>query len=105
MNQLRFCGTAALGSKENGTSGLDEFGGAFTATERFQKDDTGATAVEFAMVGPLFFLMLGVTLETGVMMFSEYVLQTSVQEAARIVRTGQAQTSSNVSCPVQGKDL
>jgi Flp pilus assembly protein TadG len=42
-------------------------------------------------VAPLFFTMLGVTLETGVMMFSEYVLQTAVQEAARIVRTGQAQ--------------
>lgn len=57
----------------------------------FLKDDKGATAVEFAMVAPLFFLMLGVTLETGVMMFSEYVLQTSVQEASRFVRTGRAQ--------------
>jgi Flp pilus assembly protein TadG len=58
---------------------------------RLQKDETGATAVEFAMVAPLFFLMLGVILETGLMMFTEYVLQTSVQEAGRKVRTGQAQ--------------
>ncbi len=58
---------------------------------RFGKNSSGATAVEFAMVVPLFLLMLGVVVETGMMMFTEYVLQTSVQEAARIVRTGQAQ--------------
>jgi Flp pilus assembly protein TadG len=57
----------------------------------FIRDEKAATAVEFAMVAPLFFLMLGVVLETGLMMFTEYVLQTSVQEAARLVRTGQAQ--------------
>jgi Flp pilus assembly protein TadG len=56
----------------------------------FAKDDTAAAAVEFAMVAPVFFLMLGVVLETGLMLFTEYVLQTSTQEAARLVRTGQA---------------
>jgi Flp pilus assembly protein TadG len=61
---------------------------------RFRKDSSGATAVEFAMIAPLFFLMLGVILETGLMLFTEYVLQTSVQEAARLVRTGQAQSAS-----------
>lgn len=63
----------------------------FKRRKSYASDDKGATAVEFAMVAPLFFTMLGVTLETGVMMFSEYVLQTAVQEAARTVRTGQAQ--------------
>jgi Flp pilus assembly protein TadG len=57
----------------------------------FRRNEQGATAVEFAMIAPLFFLMLGVVLETGLMLFTEYTLQTSVQEAARIVRTGQAQ--------------
>lgn len=61
-------------------------------TRRFKSDASGATAVEFAMVIPMFLLVLGVIVETGVMMFTEYVLQTSVQEAARLVRTGQAQT-------------
>jgi Flp pilus assembly protein TadG len=60
-------------------------------TRRFRHDTSGATAVEFAMVIPLFLLVLGVIVETGIMMFTEYVLQTSVQEAARLVRTGQAQ--------------
>ncbi len=56
----------------------------------FAHDESAAAAVEFALVAPLFFLMLGVVLETGLMLFTEYVLQTSAQEAARLVRTGQA---------------
>jgi Flp pilus assembly protein TadG len=56
----------------------------------FAKDDRGAAAVEFALVAPLFLLMLGVVLETGLMLFTEYVLQSSAQEAGRLVRTGQA---------------
>ena len=58
---------------------------------RFRRNNSGATAIEFAMVVPLFLLMLGIIVETGLMMFTDYVLQTSVQEAARMVRTGQAQ--------------
>jgi Flp pilus assembly protein TadG len=54
-------------------------------------NDDGVTAIEFGMVGPLFFLLLGSIMETGIMLFSEYSLQTSVQSAARMVRTGQAQ--------------
>ena len=46
------------------------------------------------MVAFPFFLVLGCIIETGLMLFTEYVLQTSVQEAARAVRTGQAQTSN-----------
>jgi Flp pilus assembly protein TadG len=57
------------------------------------RDDSGATAIEFAMVAPVFFLVLGAIVETGLMLFTEYVLQSSVQEAARQVRTGQAQTA------------
>ena len=65
-----------------------------STTARHLRDDSGATAVEFAMVAPVFFLMVGVIMETGLMLFTEYALQTSVQEAARIVRTGQAQTAA-----------
>jgi Flp pilus assembly protein TadG len=65
-----------------------------STTARHLRDDSGATAVEFAMVAPVFFLMVGVIMETGLMLFTEYALQTSVQEAARIVRTGQAQSAA-----------
>lgn len=57
------------------------------------KDESGVTAIEFAMVAPVFFLTFFAMFETGLILFTEYVLQTSVQEAARLVRTGQAQSS------------
>jgi Flp pilus assembly protein TadG len=56
---------------------------------RFKKSDDGATAVEFALVAGPFFYVLGCICETGLMLFTEYVIQNSVQEAARMVRTGQ----------------
>jgi Flp pilus assembly protein TadG len=58
---------------------------------RLWRSEDGVTAIEFAMIAPLFFLLLGSIMETGIMLFSEYSLQTSVQSAARLVRTGQAQ--------------
>jgi hypothetical protein len=57
------------------------------------KNDDGVTAIEFAMIAPVFFLLMGSLMETGIMLFTEYVMQTSVQEAARLVRTGQAHTN------------
>jgi Flp pilus assembly pilin Flp len=70
---------------------------------RFRRDSSGATAVEFAMVAPLFFLMLGVIIETGLMLFTEYVIQTGVQDAARLVRTGQAQDAQLAAADLKGK--
>lgn len=61
--------------------------------KRFLKNADGVTAVEFAMVAPVFFFAMGAVIETGLMLFTEYVLQSSVQEAARQVRTGQAQSA------------
>lgn len=57
--------------------------------KRLHRSDSGATAVEFALVAGPFFYVLGCICETGLMLFTEYVIQNSVQEAARMVRTGQ----------------
>ena len=56
---------------------------------RLRRSESGATAVEFALVAGPFFYVLGCICETGLMLFTEYVIQNSVQEAARLVRTGQ----------------
>jgi Flp pilus assembly protein TadG len=56
---------------------------------RFLKSQTGAAAVEFALVAGPFFFVLGSICETGLMLFTDYLLQNSVQEGARVVRTGQ----------------
>ena len=58
---------------------------------KFKNSERGSAAVEFAMVAPPFMLLLGVIMETGLMMFTEYSIQSAVQDSARLVRTGQAQ--------------
>jgi Flp pilus assembly protein TadG len=52
--------------------------------------DNGATAVEFALLAPPFFWLFMAMFETGLMLFSEFALQSGVQEAGRKIRTGQA---------------
>lgn len=63
---------------------------------RYRKSSSGATAVEFALVAFPFFYVLGAICETGLMLFTEYVIQNAVQDSARSVRTGQVSTSAGV---------
>jgi Flp pilus assembly protein TadG len=58
-------------------------------------DASGAAAVEFAIVGTSFMLMLMAAFEFGYMLFVQSVLDNAARDAARLVRTGQAQGSSN----------
>ena len=51
--------------------------------------DKGSAAVEFAMVAPVFFLLLMGTMEAGIIYFAQSTLQNAVNDAARMVRTGQ----------------
>ena len=50
----------------------------------------GSAALEFAMVAPVFFLLLMGTIEAGVMFFAQSSLQNAVNDAARMVQTGQS---------------
>jgi Flp pilus assembly protein TadG len=59
---------------------------------RFKKAESGATAVEFALVGGPFIFFLMLLFETGLMLFSQYIIEHGVAEAARLIRTGQAQS-------------
>lgn len=61
---------------------------------RMRRSESGASAVEFALVAGPFFYVLGCICETGLILFTEYVIQNSVQEAGRLVRTGQAASSA-----------
>jgi Flp pilus assembly protein TadG len=62
--------------------------------QRMIKSESGAAAVEFALVAFPFFYVMGCICETGIMLFAEYSIQAGVQEAARQIKTGQAQNSS-----------
>lgn len=60
----------------------------------------GSAAIEFAMVAPVFFILLMATMEAGIMFFAQSALQNALNDTARLVRTGQTAcyTTSAGSC-------
>lgn len=62
---------------------------------RMRAQSTHANAaIEFAMVAPIFFLLLLAIVEDGIIYFAGATLQYATDNAARYVRTGQAQGAS-----------
>jgi Flp pilus assembly protein TadG len=60
---------------------------------RFRRNRRAATAVEFALVAPVFLVLLFAILETALMFFASQVLESVTQQSARMILTGQAQNS------------
>ena len=60
----------------------------------------GSAAIEFAMVAPVFFVLLMGTIEAGVIFFAQSALQNALNDTARLVRTGQSgcYTTSGGNC-------
>jgi Flp pilus assembly protein TadG len=58
---------------------------------RFRRNRRGVTAVEFALVAPLFFALLFAIIEVALIFFASQVLETATQDSSRFVMTGQAQ--------------
>lgn len=58
---------------------------------RFRRNRRGSTAVEFALVAPMFFALLFAIIETAMVFFASQVLETATQDTARLILTGQAQ--------------
>lgn len=54
----------------------------------------GSAALEFAIIAPVFFILLMGIIENGVIYFAGTTLQYATDNAARYVRTGQAQAAS-----------
>lgn len=59
--------------------------------ERFRKAQGGAAAIEFGLLAAPFLFLLMAIFETGLMLFTEYVVENGVAKAARMIRTGQVQ--------------
>jgi Flp pilus assembly protein TadG len=60
---------------------------------RFCRNRRGSAAVEFALVAPVFFALLFAIIETAIVFFAGQVLETVTQDSARMIMTGQAQTT------------
>lgn len=60
----------------------------------FVREQSGAVAIEFALLALPFFLIIGAILETAVMFLSAQALDSAVENSVRLIRTGQAQTQA-----------
>jgi Flp pilus assembly protein TadG len=63
--------------------------------------ECGGAAIEFAIVGSSFMLMLLAAFEFGYMLFVQSVLDNAARDAARLIRTGQAQQSADAQTTFQ----
>ena len=61
---------------------------------RLRRDENGFTAVEFALVATPFLALLFGIIAVGLYFFVQFSLENAVEQAARLIRTGQAQTRS-----------
>ncbi len=59
----------------------------------FASDEKGSVAVEFALTAIPFFVLLFAILEAGIVFFATATLDQAVNDAGRLIRTGQAQTA------------
>ncbi len=57
-------------------------------------DESGATAVEFGLVATPFFMLLFGIISVGFYFFTMFTLENAVEDAARLIRTGQVQSSN-----------
>jgi Flp pilus assembly protein TadG len=58
-------------------------------TRRALRDRTGATAIEFALVAPVFISLALATIQSAVIWFAKTELQLATETASRLVFTGQ----------------
>lgn len=62
---------------------------------RFRRDDTGATAIEFALVAPLLIFAILSIVEICVLGMTTMGVNAAVQEASRRIRTGRADAAAS----------
>lgn len=60
---------------------------------RFRRAETGATAVEFALVALPFFMLLWAIIELGMVFFVDVTLDNAVGKMSRQIRTGEFQAA------------
>lgn len=58
---------------------------------KFRREESGATAIEFGIVAAPFFALMIAIMEVALVYFANFSLENGVDRAARLIRTGQAQ--------------
>lgn len=70
--------------------------------QRFKRSDGGATAVEFALIAPMLIFIFMAIIDVSMMFFAAVNLDGAAIDAARRIRTGQAQQSGNAVADFSG---
>ena len=65
---------------------------ACVAARRMLREQSGAAAIEFAMVAAPFLALVFAILETAIVFFAGQTLEAAAADSARLIMTGQAQT-------------
>ncbi len=71
---------------------------------RFRRNESGATAVEMALVATPFFAILFAIIQLGYRFFAAEALDTAVAEASRAIMTGQVQSNVAITTADQFRD-
>jgi Flp pilus assembly protein TadG len=67
---------------------------AIAQARRFGRDERGVTALEFGFLALPFFTIIFAILETAMVFFASQVLDSAVEDASRMIRTGRAQSAN-----------
>jgi Flp pilus assembly protein TadG len=67
---------------------------ALAAGQRFTRDERGVTAIEFGLLALPFFTIIFAILQTAIMFLGMQVLDSAVEDASRMVKTGRAQQAA-----------
>ncbi len=91
MTPFRF----ARGARKRGGVASSEAPSRTRAVARLRgllRDDGGVTGLEFAMIGPIFLLLILGVLENGLTLWTQSLLDNATRDASRLLQTGQAQS-------------
>jgi Flp pilus assembly protein TadG len=61
---------------------------------RLRRDRSGASAIDFAIMAPVFMIGMFGILEIAMMFFGAQVLETATQDTARLIMTGQVKSTT-----------
>lgn len=68
--------------------GIGRYNGFLTRSHRLQASESGITSVEFAIIAPVFLLMIMGIIEFALIMFTSSVMESATNNTARLGKTG-----------------
>jgi len=75
---------------------------ALRRADRFRRDERGVTLIEFGILALPFFTIITAILETSLVFLAGQILDSAVQDAGRMIRTGRLQTIDTTNNSLEG---